>query len=50
MFMLEYLKLPLEQIVKQMMHKLLICSVLPLEILCLIGVIIIWEIIHIVLL
>jgi hypothetical protein len=27
MFMLEYLKLPLEQIMKQMMQKLLICLV-----------------------
>ncbi len=46
--MLEHLKLPLEQIVKQMMQNLLICSVLPLEILYLISIIIIWEIIHII--
>jgi hypothetical protein len=42
--MLEYFKLPLEQILKQMMQKLLICSILHLKILCLINVTIIWEI------
>jgi len=44
MLMSKYLKLPLEQIVKQMMQKLLICSILPSEILCLTSVTIIWEI------
>ncbi len=50
MFMSKYLKLPLEQIVKQMIQKLLICSVLPLKILYFISIIIIWEITHIILL
>ncbi len=44
MFMLKYLKLPLEQIVKQMMQKLLMYSIFPLETLCLTSVTIIWEI------
>jgi len=48
MFMLEYLKLLLEQIMKQIMHKLLICSILTLKILCLTSVIIIWEITQII--
>jgi hypothetical protein len=48
--MSKYLKLPLEQIVKQMIQKLLICSVLPLKILYFISIIIIWEITHIILL
>jgi hypothetical protein len=38
MLALECLKLLLELIVKQMMHKLLICLVLPSKILCLTGV------------
>jgi hypothetical protein len=42
--MLKYLKLPLEQIVKQMMQKLLMYSIFPLETLCLTSVTIIWEI------
>jgi hypothetical protein len=44
------LKLPLEQMVKQKMQKLLICLVLPSEILCLTNVTIAWEITYIVLL
>jgi hypothetical protein len=44
MLMSKCLKLSLEQIVNQMMQKLLICSVLPSEILCLVSVTIIWEI------
>jgi hypothetical protein len=43
-----FLKLPLKQIMKQMMHKLLICLVLPSKILCLISVTIIWEITQII--
>jgi len=39
--MSKYLKLPLEQIMKQMMQIKIKISVLPLEILCLIGVTII---------
>ncbi len=38
-------KASIKTIVKQMMQKLLICKVLPLKILCLIGVIKNWEII-----
>jgi hypothetical protein len=43
MFMLEFLKLPLEQMVKHKMHKLLIYLVLPSEIMCLTSVTITWE-------
>jgi len=50
MFISKFLKLPLEQMVKQKMQKLLICLVLPFEILCLTSVTITWEITHIVLL
>jgi len=42
--MSEFLKLPLKQMVKHKMQKLLICFILPLEILCLSSVIITWEI------
>jgi hypothetical protein len=49
-FMSEYLKLLLKQIMKYMMQKLLIYYILPYEILCLISVIIIWEITQILLL
>ncbi len=42
--MLKFLIQPLEQMAKQKMKRLLICLVLPLEILCLIGVTITWEI------
>jgi hypothetical protein len=48
--MSKYLKLPLEQIMKQMMQNLLIYSVLPSKILCMTSVTIIWEITQIVLL
>jgi hypothetical protein len=48
MLMSEFLKFPLEQMVKQMMQRLLICLVLPLEIPCLIGVTTTWEITQIV--
>jgi len=48
MFISKYLKLPLKQIVKQMMHKLLIYLVLPSKILCLTSVITIREITQIV--
>jgi hypothetical protein len=50
MFESKFLKLPLKQMVKQMMHRLLICLVLPSKILCLISVTTTWEITHIVLL
>jgi hypothetical protein len=43
MLMLEFLKLPFEQMVNLKMQKLLICLVLPLKILCMIGVIVTWE-------
>jgi hypothetical protein len=43
MFMSELLKLPLKQMVKHKMQKLLIYLVLPSEILCLISVTITWE-------
>jgi hypothetical protein len=44
MLMLQCFKLLLKQIVKQMMQKILICSILHSNILCLTGVTIIWEI------
>jgi hypothetical protein len=46
--MLEFLRQPYEQMVKQKMKRLLIFFVLPLEILCLTNVTITWEITHIV--
>jgi len=43
MLMLEFLRVLLEQMVKQKMHKLLIYLILPSKILYLISVTITWE-------